>query len=52
MKSYVVRVTLRGVSSIIWRRFRLSNETSLATFHYIIQIAQGWHDDHLHQFCF
>ncbi len=35
---------------MIWHRFRLSGETSLAAFHYIIQIAQGWQDDHLHQF--
>nr|WP_230333131.1 plasmid pRiA4b ORF-3 family protein [Xenorhabdus nematophila] len=26
---------------MIWRRFRLSSETSLAAFHFIIQIAQG-----------
>ncbi|MDC9598560.1 IS1096 element passenger TnpR family protein [Xenorhabdus anantnagensis] len=27
---------------MVWRRFRLSGETSLAAFHYIIQVAQGW----------
>ncbi|MCP9269731.1 plasmid pRiA4b ORF-3 family protein [Xenorhabdus sp. XENO-1] len=37
---------------MIWHRFRLSGETSLAAFHYIIQIAQGWQDDHLHQLGF
>ncbi|NHB98896.1 MULTISPECIES: plasmid pRiA4b ORF-3 family protein [Morganellaceae] len=50
MKAYIVKVALRGVSPMVWRRFRLSGETSLAAFHYIIQIAQGWQDDHLHQF--
>ncbi|CDH32747.1 plasmid pRiA4b ORF-3 family protein [Xenorhabdus bovienii] len=50
MKTYVVKVALRGISPMVWRRFRLSGETSLAAFHYIIQIAQGWQDDHLHQF--
>lgn len=35
---------------MVWRRFRLSGGTSLAAFHYIIQIAQEWQDDHLHQF--
>ncbi|MDC9613922.1 hypothetical protein PSI19_08530 [Xenorhabdus khoisanae] len=39
-----------GISPMVWRRFRLSGNTSLADFHYIILIAQGWHDDHLHQF--
>ncbi|MDE9545351.1 IS1096 element passenger TnpR family protein [Xenorhabdus bovienii] len=41
MKTYVVKVALRGISPMVWRRFRLSGETSLAAFHYIIQIAQG-----------
>ncbi|MGV7963728.1 plasmid pRiA4b ORF-3 family protein [Photorhabdus tasmaniensis] len=50
MKTYIVKVALRGISPMVWRRFRLSGETSLAAFHYIIQIAQGWPDDHLHQF--
>ncbi|MCT8350059.1 plasmid pRiA4b ORF-3 family protein [Photorhabdus temperata] len=50
MKTYIVKVALRGISPMVWCRFRLSGETSLAAFHYIIQIAQGWPDDHLHQF--
>ncbi|MDC9598333.1 plasmid pRiA4b ORF-3 family protein [Xenorhabdus anantnagensis] len=50
MKAYIVKVALRGISPMVWRRFRLSGETSLAAFHCIIQIAQGWQDDHLHQF--
>ncbi|WP_368666831.1 hypothetical protein [Xenorhabdus sp. PB62.4] len=49
MKSYVVKVALRGISPMVWRQFRLSGETSLAALYYIIQIAQGWQDDHLHQ---
>ncbi|NHB98171.1 plasmid pRiA4b ORF-3 family protein [Photorhabdus stackebrandtii] len=50
MKAYIVKMALRGISPMVWRRFRLLSETSLAAFHYIIQIAQGWHGDHLHQF--
>ncbi|WP_086110553.1 plasmid pRiA4b ORF-3 family protein [Xenorhabdus vietnamensis] len=50
MKNYIVKIALRGISPMLWRRFRLSGRTSLAAFHYIIQIAQGWQDDHLHQF--
>ncbi|WP_420806694.1 plasmid pRiA4b ORF-3 family protein [Photorhabdus heterorhabditis] len=45
-----MKIALRGISPMVWRRFRLSGGTSLAAFHYIIQIAQGWQDDHLHQF--
>ncbi|WP_051870657.1 plasmid pRiA4b ORF-3 family protein, partial [Xenorhabdus bovienii] len=50
MKTYIVKVALQGISPMVWRRFRLSGGTSLAFFHYIIQITQGWQDDHLHQF--
>ncbi|MCC8368442.1 hypothetical protein J8V57_19855 [Xenorhabdus sp. PB61.4] len=50
MKTYIVKVALRWSSPVVWCRFRLSGETSLAAFHYIIQLAQGWQDDHLHQF--
>ncbi|MCP9269396.1 plasmid pRiA4b ORF-3 family protein [Xenorhabdus sp. XENO-1] len=49
MKTYIVKVALRGISPMVWHRFRLSGETSLAAFRYIIQSAQGWPDDHLHQ---
>ena len=47
---YSVKIALRGVSPMIWRRLRLSGETSLAEFHHIIQIAMGWDDEYLHQF--
>ncbi|MDE9541289.1 plasmid pRiA4b ORF-3 family protein [Xenorhabdus bovienii] len=50
MKTYIVKVALRGISPMVWRRLRLSGKISLTAFHYIIQIAQGWQDDHLHQF--
>ncbi len=35
---------------MVWRRLRIAADTSLAALHYIIQIVQGWGDDHLHQF--
>ena len=50
MKIYIIKVALRGVSPMIWRRLRISGNTSLASLHYIIQIIQGWSDDHLHLF--
>ncbi|PQQ40038.1 hypothetical protein C6H65_17495 [Photorhabdus luminescens] len=50
MNTYTVKVVLCHVRPLVWWRFRLSGETSLAAFHYIIQIAREWHDDHLHQF--
>lgn len=35
---------------MVWRRLRIAANTSLVALHYIIQIAQGWGDDYLHQF--
>ena len=35
---------------MIWHRLRISGHTSLANLHHIIQIINGWDDDHLHLF--
>ncbi|MFT8259203.1 MAG: plasmid pRiA4b ORF-3 family protein (plasmid) [Candidatus Symbiodolus clandestinus] len=50
MKAYTIKVALRGVSPMVWRRFSVTADMSLACLHYIIQIAQGWNDEYLHQF--
>ena len=50
MKAYFIKMALRGISPMIWRRFWIPDNTSLADFHHIIQIAYGWDDDHLHRF--
>ncbi|EPZ4707544.1 plasmid pRiA4b ORF-3 family protein [Escherichia coli] len=50
MKVYVIKIAVRGVSPMVWRRLRIAADTSLAALHFIIQIIQGWADDHLHQF--
>ena len=50
MKTYSIKIALRGISPMIWRRFRLSENTSLADLHTIIQLAMGWDDDYLHRF--
>ncbi len=50
MKIYAIKIALRGVSPMVWRRLRLSGDTSLAALHYMIQIVFGWYDDYLHKF--
>ncbi|NOI26665.1 plasmid pRiA4b ORF-3 family protein, partial [Vibrio mediterranei] len=50
MKAYIIKVALRDVSPMVWRRFRLASDTSLAHLHFIIQIAHGWDDEYLHKF--
>ncbi len=50
MKIYLIKIALRGVSPMIWRRLRIPGSTSLATLHHIIQIVYNWDNDYLHQF--
>ncbi|RLA42977.1 MAG: plasmid pRiA4b ORF-3 family protein [Gammaproteobacteria bacterium] len=50
MKNYSIKIALRGVSPMIWRRLRIPGSTSLADLHHMIQIVFGWDDDHLHRF--
>jgi hypothetical protein len=50
MKIYVIKIAVRGVSPMVWRRLRIATDTSLAALHSIFQIVQGWGDDYLHQF--
>ena len=50
MQTYSIKVAIHGISPMIWRRFQLSDNTSLADLHHIIQISMGWEDEHLHKF--
>ncbi len=50
MKVYIIKISVRSVSPMVWRRLRIAADTSLAALHFIIQIIQGWGDGHLHQF--
>ncbi len=50
MQTYFVKVALHGISPMIWRRFRINGNTTIADLHHIIQISMGWDDLHLHQF--
>ena len=48
---YQLRAVLNGVSPLVWRRFLLSSETSLADLHKILQLAFGWSGFYLYEFC-
>jgi len=50
MKVYWVKISLRDVSPMIWRRLRIPGETSLAMLHDIIGAINAWKNFHLHQF--
>ena len=50
MAIYSIKVALRGISPMIFRRLRLSGRTSLADLHQLIQLSMGWDDEYLHRF--
>ena len=50
MRVYYIKISLRDVSPMVWRRTRISGNTSLAKLHNIIQIAYNWDNEHLHKF--
>jgi hypothetical protein len=47
---YQLKVVLRDVAPLIWRRLLVVSTTTIADLHTIIQLAMGWEDLHLHQF--
>jgi hypothetical protein len=47
---YQLRVVLRGISPLIWRRLLVDSDTTLAQLHDILQLVFDWSDEHLHEF--
>ncbi|OJX14397.1 MAG: hypothetical protein BGO77_02795 [Caedibacter sp. 37-49] len=47
---YQLRIWLKGISPMIWRRLLVESNSTIADLHHTIQIAMGWDDDHLNQF--
>src|SRR5437868_14571076 len=47
---YQVRVVLRGVSPLIWRRLLVRSDSTIADLHATLQRALGWSDEHLNRF--
>ena len=45
-----LRVVLRGISPLIWRRILVRSDNTIADLHATLQLALGWSDDHLHRF--
>ncbi len=41
-KVYQLRVSLRGISPMVWRRLLATSDTSIAHLHAILQVAMGW----------
>ena len=47
---YQLRIVLRGISPLIWRRVLGRNDTTLAQLHDIIHILFAWCHEHLYDF--
>jgi hypothetical protein len=47
---YQLRLWIKGISPLIWRRLVIRSDSSLADLHFCIQIAFGWSDTYLNQF--
>jgi hypothetical protein len=47
---YQLRITLREISPLIWRRLLVCSDTTLTQLHIILQIVFDWSGEHLHTF--
>ena len=47
---YQLKVHLRRVSPMVWRRFLVPGNTTLYELHRILQIGMGWESYHLHRY--
>jgi Plasmid pRiA4b ORF-3-like protein len=47
---YQLRVVLRGISPLIWRRLLVRSDNTIAQLHQALQVAFGWEDEHLNRF--
>ena len=50
IRAVQLKVTLKGIQPPIWRRLVVANNYSLGDLHWVIQIAMGWDNDHMHAF--
>lgn len=44
---FQLRVVLRGISPLIWRRLLVRSDSTVAQLHEALQVAFGWGEDHL-----
>ncbi len=47
---YQFKITLEGISPLIWRRIQVPENYTFWDLHVAIQDAMGWSDYHLHEF--
>ena len=47
---YQLRIELKHVQPLVWRRVLVPESVTLAKLHGILQTAMGWHGGHLHEY--
>ncbi|MCL5996518.1 MAG: plasmid pRiA4b ORF-3 family protein [Chloroflexi bacterium] len=47
---YQLLINLQGANPPIWRRVLVPGDWSLGALHYVVQVAMGWTNSHLHMF--
>ena len=47
---YTLKITLLGTEPPVWRQVIVRGDILLEELHYVIQIAMGWTNSHLHQY--
>ena len=47
---YQLRIVLKGISPLIWRRLLVRRDITLAQLHHILQLIFDWSGEHLHEF--
>jgi hypothetical protein len=45
-----LRVELRGVEPLVWRRVLVPENITLAKLHIVLQWTMGWSNSHLHEY--
>src|SRR5271166_2927017 len=49
-EAYCLHVWIRGIHPMLWRRFLVRSDSTLADLHVLLQIGFDWTDFHLHRF--
>jgi hypothetical protein len=47
---YQLKISLSGSQPLIWRQIQVPGDITLFKLHFILQIAMGWTNSHLHEF--
>ena len=47
---FQIKISLRGIKPLIWRRLIISSRCTLKQLHSAIQYSMGWGNSHLHMF--